>query len=60
MSQDLKCFLGLHKYEVLYTKELKNSYGAIVGETIISRCNGCGKIKQTAVYTDTNYKRCNN
>ena len=57
MSQDFKCAIGLHKYEVLEKKDVKNPYGAIVGTTIISRCNNCGKIHETTVYTDNNYRR---
>lgn len=57
MSQDLKCWLGLHKYEVIEKKDIKNPYGAIVGMTIISRCTNCGKIHEDTVYTDNNYKR---
>lgn len=57
MSQDLKSWLGLHKYEVLEKKDVKNPYGAIVGTTIISRCTNCGKIHETTVYTDNNYRR---
>ena len=57
MSQDLKCFVGLHHCEVLEQKEVKNPYGVIVGTTIISRCVNCGKIKVSTVYTDTNNLR---
>ena len=57
MSQDFKCAIGLHKYEVLEKKDIKNLYGAIVGMTIISRCTNCGKIKETTIYTDNNYRR---
>lgn len=57
MSQDFKCAIGLHKYEVLEKKDVKNPYGAIVGTTIISRCTNCGKIHETTVYTDNNYRR---
>lgn len=57
MSQDLKCYFGLHKYEVHAEKDVKNPYGAVVGTTIISRCTNCGKIKETTVYTDNNYRR---
>ena len=56
ISQDFKCFFGLHKYEVLDTKEVKNPYGAVIGTTIISRCSNCGKIKEFTIYTDTNYR----
>lgn len=57
MTQDVKCYFGLHKYEVLEKKEVKNPYGAIVGTTIISRCKNCGKIHEDTVYTDNNYRR---
>ena len=57
MSNDLKCYFGLHHYEVLEKKDIKNPYGAIVGTAIISRCKNCGKIKETTVYTDNNYRR---
>ena len=57
MSQDFKCSIGLHKYEVLEKKDVKNPYGAIIGTIIISRCTNCGKIKETTVYTDNNYRR---
>ena len=60
MSQDIKCFFGLHKYEVLEKKEIKNPYGAIVGTTIISRCSSCGKIKEKAICTDSNYRNGRN
>ena len=57
MSQDFKCFIGLHKYEVIEKKDVKNPYSAIIGTIIISRCTNCGKIKETTVYTDNNYRR---
>ena len=57
MSQDFKCFLRLHKYEVLEKKDIYNPYGTVVGTTIISRCSNCGKIHEDTVYTDNNYRR---
>jgi len=56
MSQDIKCYLGVHKYEVLSTEILQNPYKAIIGKIIVSRCKNCGKIKHTTIYTDTYYK----
>ena len=53
MSQDLKCFFGVHKYSVLEQKDIKNSYGIVVGTTVISQCTNCGKVKEKRVYTDT-------
>ena len=57
MSQDFKCAIGLHKYEVIEKKDVKNPYSAIIGTIIISRSTNCGKIKETTVYTDNNYRR---
>ena len=57
MTNDTKCWLGSHHYEIIEQKEIKNPYGAIVGTSIISRCINCGKIKETVIYTDVNYKR---
>jgi len=57
MSTDFKCFIGLHKYEVLEKKDIKNPYGIIIGTIIISRCTNCGKIKEVPIYLDNNYRR---
>lgn len=57
MSQDLKCYFGLHKYEVLERKEVTNKYDFVIGIVIISRCSNCGKIKETVVYNDLDYRR---
>lgn len=57
MTQDSKCFFGLHKYEVLEKKDIVNPYQIVVGSVIISRCTNCGKIKEHSVYTDNNYRR---
>ena len=57
MSQDFKCAIGLHKYEALENRDIKNPYGAVVGMTIISRCINCGKIHEDTIYTDNNYRR---
>jgi len=57
MTQDTKCALGLHKYEVFEQKVVKNAYGIEVGSSIISRCSNCGKIKVKTIYTDTNNLR---
>lgn len=47
----------MHRYKVESVKEVKNPYGAVVGEVIVSRCEVCGKIKQKIIYTDSNYLR---
>ncbi len=57
MSQDCKCFFGLHKYEIIDRYEIKNPYGIVIGTTIVSRCSNCGKLKEKHVYTDNQYLR---
>ncbi len=57
MGQDLKCFFGLHKYEVLKEEELKDYRGDVIGKVIISRCANCGKIKATKIKIIENYVR---
>ena len=46
MKQDFKCFIGSHKYKV-YKEEPVFLAGTeiVVGKSIISRCENCGKIK---------------
>ena len=57
MSNDFKCFIGLHKYKLLETKDLTNPYGARLGLVYVLQCTNCGKVKEHSVYTDTNYRR---
>lgn len=57
MGQDLKCFFGLHRYEVLKEEEIKDYRGDIIGKVIISRCTNCGKIKSIKIKTVENYVR---
>ena len=56
MSNDIKCFFGLHHYEVIKEELLRNSYNAIIGTVQICRCTNCGKIKSFTTYTDISYK----
>lgn len=52
MSQDLKCFLGSHKYEVLKEEDVKLAgTDLVIAKVIISRCSNCGKIKIEEVST---------
>lgn len=57
MNNNLKCLFGMHEYEIIDTKELKNSFNINVGDVIISRCKHCGKIKNKQVYTNNQYTR---
>lgn len=54
MSQDLKCFLGCHKFEVLKEEDVKLAgTELVIARAIISRCSNCGKIKVEEVSTTT-------
>lgn len=51
MSQDIKCLIGLHKYEVLKEEPIVNATKDVVGKVIICRCNNCGKIITIKIIT---------
>ena len=52
MTQDIKCLVGLHKFEVYKEEEIKLAgTDLIVGKGIICRCTNCGKIKTEVVNT---------
>lgn len=48
---DLKCFFGLHQYEVYKEEPLQDVRNNVIGKVIINRCKVCGKIKQTTIKT---------
>ena len=50
MSQDFKCFLGIHKYELLETREVKNYRDETTKLIYISRCSNCGKIYSKEIH----------
>ena len=53
-----KCFIGLHKYEVIKEVEVKDvdtDTDTVVGINIVSRCTECGKIKSTFVSSDSRF-----
>lgn len=43
---DLKCLLGLHRYDILNKDKIINIRGEHCGDIYISRCIFCGKLKQ--------------
>ena len=50
MSQDVKCFFGVHRHEVLEQQEVTDERNAaVVGINYVSRCANCGKLKVTFV-----------
>lgn len=51
-----KCFIGLHKYEVIKEVEVKDvDTDTVVGINIVSRCTECGKINSTFVSSDSRF-----
>lgn len=51
-----KCFIGLHKYEVIKEVEVKDvDTDSVVGINIVSRCTQCGKITSTFVGSDSRF-----
>lgn len=51
-----KCFIGLHKYEVIKEIEVKDvDTDNVVGINIVSRCTNCGKINSTFVSSDSRF-----
>ena len=54
MKQDMKCFLGSHKFEVLKEEDVKLAgTDLVVAKAIVCRCANCGKIKNENVSTTT-------
>lgn len=45
MKQDIKCFFGLHKYEVYKEEGVFDVRKELCGKAIVNRCTNCGKIK---------------
>ena len=51
-----KCFIGLHKYEVIKEVEVKDvDTDTVVGINIVSRCKECGKINSTFIRSDSRF-----
>lgn len=51
-----KCFIGLHKYEVIKEVEVKDvDTDTVAGINIVSRCTVCGKINSTFVSSDSRF-----
>lgn len=48
---DWKCFIGLHKHEVLKEFDLLDIRNNIVGKVIINHCIKCGKINKVIINT---------
>lgn len=45
MTQDFKCFIKIHKFNIIEEQEIKD-YERPIAKVIISRCTNCGKIKE--------------
>ena len=51
-----KCFIGLHRYEVIKEVEVKDvDTDTVVGINIVSRCTECGKINSTFISSDSRF-----
>ena len=60
MSQDFRCFFGVHRYELLEQQEVNDERNAtVVGINYISRCTNCGKLKVTFVPKVESFLRLN-
>ena len=60
MSQDVKCFFGVHRYELLEQQEVTDERNAaVIGINYISRCANCGKLKVTFVPKVESFLRLN-
>ena len=55
VSQNTRCFFGLHKYEVYKEENILDARKEICSKAIISRCSNCGKIKVKYVPLTKNY-----
>lgn len=54
MKQDIRCLLGLHKYEVYKEEDVLDSRKEVCSKAVICRCANCGKIKVTYVSLNKN------
>lgn len=60
MGQDLKCFFGVHKFEIVKELEVKDIVSddvnscPTVGINIIRCCTNCGKLKSRFVASNIN------
>ena len=55
MSNDFKCFIGLHKDEIHKELEVKDKNNNVVGLNVVSKCANCGHIKSVFIPTDIDY-----
>lgn len=55
MSDNFRCFIGSHNYEIYKELEVTDKNNNSVGINIVSRCVNCGKIKSIFVPTDIDY-----
>jgi hypothetical protein len=43
------CFFGVHRYQIIDTKEMNNNRNDIIGRIYVQQCSHCGKIHSTSV-----------
>lgn len=55
MSNDFKCFVGLHKDEIYKELEVRDKNNNAVGINVILKCINCGRVKSIFIPTDIDY-----
>lgn len=55
MSNDFKCFIGLHKDEIYKEVEVRDKNNNAVGINVVLKCTNCGHIKSIFIPTDIDY-----
>ena len=44
MKNDIKCFFGIHRQEVLEVIDVEDRHGEKVSKIYVTKCANCGKI----------------
>ena len=55
MSNDFKCFVGLHKDEIYKEVEVRDKNNNAVGINVVLKCTNCGRIKSIFIPIDIDY-----
>lgn len=53
--QNIRCFFGVHRYQVHSTEDLKSIRGEVIAKVLINRCVNCGKIRKVIIPVSTDY-----
>ena len=44
MKNDIKCFFGIHRQELLEVIDVEDRHGEKVSKIYVTKCSNCGKI----------------